>query len=78
MVNASAGYSRMRWDLYTVAIVPGCVAWAIIYGGLGLTAFAAFVAAPWVSLAVLAGLVAVTFGLTRLRRTAGSGARTPQ
>jgi len=32
MVNASAGYSRMRWDLYTLAMIPGCIAWATIYG----------------------------------------------
>ncbi len=78
MVNASAGYSRMRWDLYTVAIVPGCVVWAILYGGLGLTIYSAFVAAPWLSLAVLLVLVALTFGLTRLRRSAGSAAHTPR
>lgn len=78
MVNASAGYGRMRWDLYTVAMIPGCVAWAIIYAGLGITLYSAFVAAPWLSLAVLLALVALTFGLTRLRRNAGSGARTPR
>jgi membrane protein DedA with SNARE-associated domain len=78
MVNASAGYSRMRWDLYTVAMVPGCVMWAIVYGGLGLTIYSAFVAAPWLSLAALIVLVALTFGLTRLRRNAGSVAHTPR
>ena len=28
MVNAAAGFIRMRWDLYTVAMIPGCIAWA--------------------------------------------------
>ncbi len=78
MVNASAGYSRMRWDLYTAAMIPGCIAWAIIYAALGLTIYSAFVAAPWLSLAALVGLVALAFALTRLRRNAGSGARTPR
>ncbi len=78
MVNASAGYGRMRWDLYTVAMVPGCVMWAIIYGALGLTIYSAFVASPWLSLAVLLVLVGLTFGITRLRRSAGSSARTPR
>ncbi len=78
MVNASAGYGRMRWDLYTVAMIPGCIAWAMLYAALGLTIYSAFVAAPWLSLAVLAALIALAFGLTRLRRNAGSVAHTPR
>lgn len=78
LVNAAAGYGRMRWDLYTLAMLPGCMAWAVIYGGLGLSVYAAFVAAPWLSLAALVGLIGLAFALTRLRRSADSGVRTPQ
>ena len=78
MVNASAGYSRMRWDLYTAAMIPGCAAWAIVYAALGLTLYSAFVTAAWISLAVLVAVVGLAFLLTRLRRTDGSGARIPQ
>lgn len=78
MVNASAGYTRMRWDLYTIAMIPGCIAWAAIYATLGLSVYEAFARAPWISLAVLVGVVAVAFGATRLRRTGDSGARTPR
>ncbi len=78
MVNASAGYSRMRWDLYTLAMIPGCIAWATIYAALGLTVYKAFVTAPWISLIALVAIVAIAFVLTRLRRNAGSSARTPR
>ncbi len=78
MVNAAAGYSRMRWDLYTLAMVPGCVAWAIVYAGLGITIYSAFAATPALGVAVLLGLTALTFALTRLRRNVGSGAHIPQ
>ena len=31
-VNAAAGLVRMRWGVYTLAMVPGCVLWALLYG----------------------------------------------
>jgi len=31
-VNAGAGLVRMRWSTYTIAMIPGCVLWALLYG----------------------------------------------
>lgn len=78
MVNASAGYMKMRWDLYTVVMVPGCLAWAAIYATLGITLLEAFLRSPWLGLGLLAAVAALGFGATRLRRSADSGGRTPQ
>lgn len=36
-VNAGAGLVRMKWRTYTIAMIPGCVAWALMYG-LGMLA----------------------------------------
>ena len=41
-VNAAAGLTRMRWGRYTLAMVPGCLAWAAIYATVGLAAVAAW------------------------------------
>ena len=78
MVNAAAGYTRMRWDLYTVAMVPGCLAWATIYSLLGLSLIDAFARSPWLGIGVIVGVVAAAWALTMLRRSAGSAVRTPR
>ncbi len=78
MVNATAGYTRRRWILYTLAMVPGCVAWATMYGLLGLSLVEAWQRSPWVFAAVLVGIVVVAGVATTLHRTFGSGGRTPQ
>ena len=36
-VNAGAGVVRMSWKKYTLAMIPGCIAWSIMYG-LGMLA----------------------------------------
>lgn len=36
-VNAGAGVVGMKWRTYTLAMLPGCAAWAVLYG-LGLLA----------------------------------------
>ena len=78
MVNAAAGYTRMRWDLYTVAMVPGCIAWAIIYSLLGLSLLDAFARSPWFGAGILLGVIALAWGLTRLRRNVDSDVRPPR
>lgn len=81
MVNATAGFIRMRWDLYTVAMVPGCLAWAAIYTLVTFSLVEAWSRSPAllvVGLVALAGLIAGGFALTRLRQSAGSSARTPR
>ncbi|AOZ72920.1 hypothetical protein BK816_06120 [Boudabousia tangfeifanii] len=37
MVNAGAGIVRLKWRTYTIAMIPGCIAWGVLYG-LGLLA----------------------------------------
>lgn len=78
MVNAAAGFTRMRWDLYTAAMIPGCIAWAALYATLGIGLWEAWRTSPWLFLGIVAALVAVAWGLTRLRQSAGSAARTPR
>lgn len=78
MVNITAGYVRMRWDIYTIAMIPGCMAWAAIYSTLGFTLFEAFATSPWLGGGVILAIIALVWGATRLRQTADSGSRTPQ
>lgn len=78
MVNAAAGFLRMRWDLYTLAMLPGCAAWAAVYSVVGFSLVAAWQASPWLFVGAIAVLVAAAWALTRLRRTDDSAAQTPQ
>lgn len=81
MVNASAGYIRMRWDLYTVAMIPGCIAWASIYTLITFSLVEAWTHSPLLlaaGIVALAGLLAAAFTVTRLRRSADSSERIPQ
>ncbi len=78
LVNAAAGFTRMRWDLYTIAMIPGCVVWAALYATAGLSIYRAFVASPVLGIAVIAAIGAIGFAATRLRRSVGSDARTPR
>jgi membrane protein DedA with SNARE-associated domain len=76
LVNAAAGFMRMRWDLYTLAMIPGCLLWAAVYSGIGFSLVAAWKESPWLFVGALVAIVAIAWGLTRLRRTVGSGSRT--
>jgi membrane protein DedA with SNARE-associated domain len=78
LINATAGYIRMRWDLYTLAMLPGCVAWALVYGVVSLSLIEIWKSSPWLLVGVLVAVVGIAWATTRLRRSAGSGARTPQ
>ncbi len=78
MVNAAAGFTRMRWDLYTAAMIPGCIAWAALYATLGIGLWEAWRKSPLLFLGIIVGLVLVAWVLTRLRRSAGSAAHTPR
>lgn len=68
LVNASAGYARMRFDLYTLAMIPGCVAWATVYTAIGLSLWEAWLRSPVLLVAALAAVVVVAFALSRWRR----------
>ena len=82
LVNAAAGFARMRWPLYTVAMIPGCLAWAAVYTLVGLSLWAGAVRlgqeSPWLLAGVLALLAAVVALAIRLRRTAVGASRTPR
>lgn len=81
MVNAFAGFIRMRWDLYTVAMIPGCIVGAAAYTLVTFSLVKAWASSPvllMVGIAVLAGLIFAAFAVTRQRRSAGSFARIPQ
>lgn len=62
-VNAGAGILRMPWTKYTIAMLPGCVAWAFIYAfgalALWLATVSAIAGSPyaWVLLIVLGALI---------------------
>ncbi|WP_156165306.1 DedA family protein [Demequina rhizosphaerae] len=68
MVNATAGYTRMRWDLYTLAMIPGCLAWATVYTAIGLSLWEAWLRSPWLLAAAVVAIVGAAFGLNRWRR----------
>jgi membrane protein DedA with SNARE-associated domain len=63
VANAAAGLVRMPWVRYTVAMLIGCVAWALIYATVGIAALEAAMAlaarSPWALVAVIAALTAV-------------------
>lgn len=70
LIQAAAGMARMRWWLYTLASIPGVVAWAIIYG-LGLsvgwhTTAAALSGNRWAITALVT--VALTIIVVRARK----------
>jgi len=79
-VNAGAGLVRMRWSTYTIAMIPGCILWALLYG-LGLLAvFAAAIRAiagspwGWAGLALIACLIAAKIAWGRRKRAAVAAA----
>ncbi len=81
MVNASAGFIRMRWDLYTVAMIPGCLIWGALYTAVTYSLVEAWAHSPWLLAAgvlAVAALLAGAFAITRRRRSAGSAERIPQ
>lgn len=77
-VNAAAGVGRMRYGVYTLAMIPGCAAWAAIYTALGAAALNLFRNFTWWFAGALVLAVVVGWVVIRRRRTAGSSARTPR
>lgn len=73
MVLAGAGVLRITWWKYTLAQIPGSLAWAFIYSTIGFAAWgaviAAFAGSPLGLLAILGALVVIvgTFVLHRRR-----------
>jgi len=82
IMNAAAGVARVPWWRYTIAMVPGCVAWAFVYATVGIALFWAVVAtvagSPWGVVALVALLLAAGAVVWSVRRRAGrarAGAR---
>ena len=72
VVNAAAGLIRMPWIRYTIAMLIGCVAWALIYATVGIAAVEAAVAlaahSPWALVALLAVVIGVVVAVIVVRR----------
>lgn len=71
MVMAAAGMVRMSVMVFTLAQIPGSIAWALIYSTVGFAFWGAFFAAvqgnpSW--LLLLLGIVAVVVLVARRRR----------
>ena len=75
-VNAGAGLVRMRWSTYTIAMIPGCVLWALLYGLGTLAVFAAAIRAVagspwgWAGLTLIIMLIAAKIVWGRRKRRA--------
>jgi len=63
VANVAAGLTRMPWLRYTVAMLIGCVAWALIYATIGIAALEAGMAlaahSPWALVAVVIVVIAI-------------------
>lgn len=72
VVNAAAGLIRMPWIRYTVAMLIGCIAWALIYATVGFVAVEAALSlaahSPWTLAAVGVLIVAVIVVVVLVRR----------
>lgn len=74
-VNAGSGVVRLRWRTYTLCMIPGCIAWALMYGAGMLAVWMAVLGAAagspwaWLVLAVLAGCIMVLVERRHRRRT---------
>ncbi len=72
VVNAAAGLTRMPWLRYTIAMIVGCVAWAVIYATVGIAAVEAAIAlaahSPWTLAAVIVLVTALVVAIVVGRR----------
>ena len=72
IMNAAAGIARVPWWRYTLAMLPGCVAWAFIYATVGIALFwavlATFAGSPWGVVVLVALVVAGGVGTWSVRR----------
>ncbi|WP_084103280.1 DedA family protein [Demequina sp. NBRC 110056] len=77
LVNGGAGYARMHWGRYTLAMIPGCLLWAGAYELVGFSAWRAFTTSPWVlaGSVVLVGAVVAVLVVRRRRRQAADEAQ---
>ena len=84
VVNATAGYVRMSWPLYTLVMLPGCVLWTVTYTVVGASIVHLWHRSPALAVGTVVGVVILAWVATRVvrevrrRRTADSAVRIPQ
>ncbi|CRH94742.1 Uncharacterised protein [Chlamydia trachomatis] len=74
-VNAGAGLVSMKWRTYTLAMIPGCIAWAILYGMGMLAIWMALlgaVAGSWWGRTGVLAIAAVAIGVIAWRKRTSS------
>lgn len=73
IIQLAAGLTRMAPPKYTLAMFPGCIAWAIIYSTIGFSVWnallATFAGSP-AGVATLIGLIILIIVLVWLRKRA--------
>ncbi|MDO4791873.1 MAG: hypothetical protein Q3999_05260 [Buchananella hordeovulneris] len=78
-VLASAGALRWHWGRFSLAILPGALAWAVIYATIGLAiwnaALAAVAGSPW-GIAALVAFVGAGIALYLLHRQRAKALKT--
>lgn len=83
VVNAGAGLLRLAWWKYTLAMIPGCLAWALIYSTIGFAVWEAAIAAAAGSPYGIAGMIAIlvvvvaTVVIRRRKRAAARAVAAP-
>lgn len=77
VVNGTAGVIRMPWPRYTLAMIPGCVAWAFLYGTALDVTLTLALRSPWALAGIVATIAAVVGAVVwhrrRQRAAAGEG-----
>jgi len=72
VINAGAGVVRMPFPLYLAAMVPGCMAWALVWTTIGMSAFYAAVGAGlttgWGTALAVLTVVGVVTAVVAFRR----------
>lgn len=70
-ILAGSGIVQMKWRRFTLATLPGCVAWALLYGlgmlAIWVAAIEAIAGSPW-AWAVLAAILVAGFFFFRWKR----------
>lgn len=83
-VLAGSGLVRMKWVKFTAAMIPGCIAWAFLYGfgmlAVWTTAIRAAAGSPWAwaALAALIGSIIVITQRSHIRKAALAATGTMQ
>ncbi|GMA34186.1 hypothetical protein GCM10025876_03900 [Demequina litorisediminis] len=84
VINATAGYVKMRWGLYTLVMLPGCALWTATYTIVGASIVHLWRRSPALAIGCVLAVLLVAWASTRVarivrqRRSVDSAARIPQ